>query len=392
MGEPLLSVFVARILVVATAGAGGDLQPLVAAALALQSRGHAIHIVGDRATGNAVAGLGFDVSTLPAELDLGAALIAAVRDAMAATSGDLAAAGTIVQQRLTEWAHATAGPVSEIISTDRPDVAVTSLFGVEVVGSASPACPWTVVNSTFYVGPDPPRTMEEDFGPRAIPIISRLASLLDAANLVLHATDRTFDLSFDRLPEHHHYVGPLGIWEPPGAAPAYLDEPGDPWVLVSISSQSQDDLALAQAATEAIDGKPIRAVVTVGPGHAPSEIAGGRSNIRVEQVVSHRAVLERGELLLSHAGHGSVMKALWIGRPMVLVPWGRDQPGVATRAAALGVAVVVPRREASAEALSSAIDAALADDEMRAASARHSARLQTTDPPGSAADLIEQLA
>ncbi len=33
---------------------------------------------------------------------------------------------------------------------------------------------------------------------------------------------------------------------------------------------------------------------------------------------------------------------------MILVPWGRDQPGVAARAAALGVAEVVPRGEASA--------------------------------------------
>ena len=91
-------------------------------------------------------------------------------------------------------------------------------------------------------------------------------------------------------------------------------------------------------------------MLTVGPGHAASEVVVA-PNVRVEQVVSHRAVLERGAMLLSHAGHGSVMKALWIGRPMVLVPWGRDQPGVAARAAALGVAKVVPRVAASAESL-----------------------------------------
>ncbi len=81
----------------------------------------------------------------------------------------------------------------------------------------------------------------------------------------------------------------------------------------------------------------------------------------VERTVSHSAVLERGALLVSHAGHGSVMKALWHGRPMVLVPWGRDQPGVAARAAALGVAGVVQRDEASEETLSVAIDRALTD-------------------------------
>jgi hypothetical protein len=53
---------------------------------------------------------------------------------------------------------------------------------------------------------------------------------LGSPDLVLHATDPVFDLSFEGLPERHHYVGPLGIWEPPSKRPSYLDEPGDPWV------------------------------------------------------------------------------------------------------------------------------------------------------------------
>ena len=85
------------------------------------------------------------------------------------------------------------------------------------------------------------------------------------------------------------------------------------------------------------------------------------------------------------------MKALWHGRPMVLVPWGRDQPGVAARAAALGVAEVVPRDEASAETLSTAIDRALTDVPMKEAADRHGSRLRATDPPETAAALLETL-
>ncbi len=380
-----------RIVVVATAGAGGDLQPLVAAALALRARGYDIQLLGDRTVERAVAGLGMSVEPLPPELDLGPALIGAIRDAMSVTGGDLHAAGPLVQERMTAWAKAVARPVAEALRLDPPDAIVTSLFGVEVLDLVSPSCPCAVVNSTFYVGPNPPRSLEEDFGPRAIPLIARYTSLLGSADLVLHATDAVFDLSFDGLPAGHHYVGPLGIWEPPSEPPAYLDEVGDPWVLVSISSQMQDDIPLAQAALDALEGKPVRAVLTIGPDHHPSELAADHSNVRVERLISHAAVLERGVMLLSHAGHGSVMKALWIGRPMILVPWGRDQPGVAARAAALGVAAVVPREQASAEALSAAIDRVLANQEMGAASARHGARLRSTDPPARAAELIEQL-
>jgi MGT family glycosyltransferase len=162
-------------------------------------------------------------------------------------------------------------------------------------------------------------------------------------------------------------------------------------MLVSISSQLQDDLPLARAALEALADRAVRVVLTVGPDHDPGEVSAVPANARVERTISHAAVLRHGVLLVSHAGHGSVMKALWHGRPMVLVPWGRDQPGVAARAAALGVAEVVPRQEASGEALAAAVDRALVSEEMRATAARHAARLQATDPSAVAATLIESL-
>lgn len=102
---------VSRILVVATAGAGGDLQPLVAAALALMTRGHDVRVLGDRAVERSVATLGMSVRTLPPELDLGPALVGAIREAMSVTKGDLHAAGPLVQERMTAWAKAVARPV-----------------------------------------------------------------------------------------------------------------------------------------------------------------------------------------------------------------------------------------------------------------------------------------
>jgi UDP:flavonoid glycosyltransferase YjiC (YdhE family) len=380
-----------RVLVVATAGAGGDLQPLVAAALALRSHGHEVFFAGDGSVEHALRAVDAPTEILPRDLDLGPHLVGAIRDAMASTAGDLAAAGPLVRERMTVWAQELARPVAEIVRERSPAAILTSLFGVEVMAALGPACPWAVVNSTFYVGPNPPRRLEEDFGPRAIPLIAGYASLLESADLVLHATDPVFDFSFDSLPERHRYVGPLGIWEPLAECPGYLAEPGDRWALVTISSQLQDDVPLAEAALEALASRQLRVMVTLGPDHDPAELAAVPANARVERTVSHAAVLERASLLVSHAGHGSVMKALWYGQPMVLVPWGRDQPGVAARAAALGVAEVVPRENASAEALSAAIDAVLDNERMRQEAERQGARLRATDPPRAAAELLETL-
>ena len=76
---------------------------------------------------------------------------------------------------------------------------------------------------------------------------------------------------------------------------------------------------------------------------------------------------------------------------MVLIPWGRDQPGVAARAQALGVAAVVPREAGTADAIRAAIRRVRASDEMRRAAAAQSSRLRATDPPLAAATRLEKL-
>lgn len=376
---------------VATGGAGGDLQPLLATALALRERGHEVRFIGDGSVEGAVSRAGIDVELLPDEFGLGPRLVDAVREAMVATDGDLAAAGPLIQESIGAWAREVSAPVGALIGHDAPSAVVTSLFGVEVLADATPGCPWAVVNSTFYIGPNPPRPVEQDIGPRAVPLITRYAALLGSASLVLHATDRVFDFDFSGLPPRNHYVGPLGIWEPASEPPLYLDEPGDPWALVTISSQRGDDLPLAEMALEALADMPLRVALTLGPGHDPHELKSQPPNAHIEQSIPHSAVLERASLLVSHAGHGSVMKALWHGTPMVLVPWGRDQPGVAARAQALGVAEVVPRDVASAETLAASAARVLSSNEQRDASATHAARLRAGDPPNLAASLVESL-
>jgi len=382
----------AAFLVLATAGAGGDLQPLVAAALALRDRGHRVTFVGDASVDETLHGPGLDVDVLPPALDLGPRLVDAIRRAMSLSGGDPAVAGPVVRERMTSWAREVAAELRHAVDRRRPDAMVTSLFGIEVLTDVLPATPWAVINSTFALGGEPRRPLELDVAPRAVPLLAHYASLLDKASLVLHATDPAFDFGGRELPAHHRYVGPLGVWEPNAEEIAGLDEPGDPWVLATISSQLQDDLGLADAVLAALGRRAVRVLLTLGPGHDPSEVTTVPPNARVETVVSHAAVLRTATLLVSHAGHGSVMKALWFGRPMVLVPWGRDQPGVAARAQALGVAAVVPPDLVSTDALGSAVDRALASDEMRDRARDHARRLQMTDPPAAAAALLETLA
>ena len=138
-------------------------------------------------------------------------------------------------------------------------------------------------------------------------------------------------------------------------------------------------------------GKDLRIVATVGSDRTPDTQSVPRRNLHIEKAISHAAVLKRASILVSHAGHGAVMKALQHGVPMVLVPWGRDQPGVAARAEALGTATVIDRDNASAETISAAIDNCLSDQRMHAAAASQRRRLAEVDAQTLAADHVEAL-
>ncbi len=153
----------------------------------------------------------------------------------------------------------------------------------------------------------------------------------------------------------------------------------------------QDDLPLARAALTALAAHPLRVVVTIGNGYQPAQLHPVPPNARVEPYVPHSAVLEHGRLLLSHGGHGSVMKALWYGVPLVLVPWDRDQPGVAARAEQLGVANVVARDQLTDTLLTEAITGVLSDPRYHQKAQAISRRLQAEAPIPIACGLIEQM-
>ncbi len=378
-----------KILVLATAGAGGDLQPLMAVALGLRERGHTLVFFGDAAVAAAGQGLGIDTVVSAPELDLGPRLIATIKESQGLKPAEQ---GKRLEQLMTVWSDDLAPAVQRLIREHKPDLLLTSLFGVGVAHWVSPgtSLPWCVINSTFYVGPNPPRALESDFSARAVPLIRYFVPLLAQARLVLHATHPIFDYNHTDLPPAHHYVGPL-IWEAPAPVPAYLDEPGNPWVLVTLSSQQQDDIPIAHMALDALAHQPVRVVLTIGNGHQPAELEYIPDNARVEQYLPHSQVLERSRLLLSHAGHGSVMKALWYGVPMLLVPWGRDQPGVAARAEHLGVAKVIARDQLTDTRLAETIKVVLHDGHIREAASHVARHLRTQDQVATACQLLEQI-
>ena len=374
-----------RFLIVATNEGGGDIQPLLAIAAGLLARGHGVTAFGDAAVPPKMAPLGISTVVAPSELALGAAIAARAREV---GHLPLEAQAEWLRDKGVTWAERLAPVIEDAARAEQAEVLVGGQFGSGAIGPAAVrlGLPWVGVNSTFYIGPDPPRPLVLDFGPFVTVFRDFLGQSLDRATLVLHASDPEFDFGFDRLPAHHRYVGPLW-WDPPGERPGYLDKSGDSWALVSLSSHTQDDLPIARAALAALGNLPVRTLLTAGA-HADADLGPLPANARAVSYAPHGAVLERAALMVSHAGHGSVMRALWHGVPMVLVPWGRDQAGVAARAERLGVAAVIPRADLTTESLEAAARRVLTDRSVAERLAAVSRRLQAHDAVGAACSLI----
>jgi len=380
-----------RALVLACTKLGGDLPPLIAVALGLRARGHAVTLLGDAELASAADPLGLRVLPSDGRYDISVAY----REARAAAEGlSRSELGERIADRLIAWSAALTPALTEALAAEPCDEVVVSTF---LAAAAAPACrarriPWAIVRSSFYQGPGSTRPLESDYEPSVLPAIRRLRGpALAQADLVLHPTTVELEPPLSGIPAHHHLVGPL-LWEAESSASEYLDEPGDPWVLVSLSTVAQADLKIVDAALAALRSHPVRILVTLGPGRDPDDLADLPPNARIERYVPHGHVMKRAALVVSRAGFGTVMKALYHGVPMVLVPWGSDQPGVAFRADRLGAARAVNFEDVDRSTMAQAIDTVLGSDTYVTAARHVSALLRAQDGVVSACSLLEALA
>jgi MGT family glycosyltransferase len=129
-------------------------------------------------------------------------------------------------------------------------------------------------------------------------------------------------------PANVRLVGP-GLWDPPAEEPAWLAGEERPVVLVSASTEFQDDGALIQTALDALAEEPFLVVATTAA-HDPATFR-APANARVERFLPHTPILRRAEAVICHGGMGTTQKALAAGIPVCVVPFLRDQFELARR-------------------------------------------------------------
>jgi MGT family glycosyltransferase len=205
-----------------------------------------------------------------------------------------------------------------------------------------------------------------------LPPLRELFEQLGRAQRVFVLSSRAFDFPA-ALPAHVRYTGPV-LEDPAWVAP-WTPRPGpEPLVLVALSSTFQDQRAVLQRVVDGLGQLPVRGLVTTGPCIDPAQL---RAAPRVEVVRSapHAQVLPHASAVVTHGGHGTVMKALAAGLPLVCLPMGRDQTDNAARIVARGVGLRLAAA-APPHAVAAAVRRVLAQPGYREAAQRLGATLR----------------
>jgi len=227
------------------------------------------------------------------------------------------------------------------------------------------------------------------------PIPADLESLWMAQDRMIVTTLRALDEAPGELGQAHKvtHVGPSLERERHGvrvALPWPEDDP-IPLVLVSFSTApEQGSVVKFQNAIDALSTLPVHGIITVGDSIDPAALRAAE-NVIVCTTADHDDLMRRADLVVTHGGHGTLMRALANGLPMVIIPgMASDQPINAAAAAAWGVGQTLPA-DATSAMMRGAIAAVLATPSYREAAQALGKQLAGIDGAVNAANAIEEM-
>jgi len=128
-----------------------------------------------------------------------------------------------------------------------------------------------------------------------------------------------------------------------------------PLIYAAVSGPKIERTVLAGLLLESLRGFPSKYEIVISRGEPNGSSAPIRDrNLTVYGWIEDQGeVLEASSVVVSRAGHGTIMKSIMLGKPMILIPIPdhTEQSGNAKRASKLGLAEIIPQREVTTERL-----------------------------------------
>jgi UDP:flavonoid glycosyltransferase YjiC (YdhE family) len=184
-------------------------------------------------------------------------------------------------------------------------------------------------------------------------------------------------------------TGPL-LWEQPFGE--VEPPPGDaPLVLVAPSTSQDPEHRLVRAALEGLADEPVRVLATTNR-REPGEPLRVPANARLVDWVSYARTMPRCDAVVCHAGHGTLVRALASGVPVVACPHAGDMAENAARIRWAGAGVSLPRRFTTPRGVRLAVRRLLAEPGYARRARELGDWAARNDGAAAAADAVEALA
>ena len=204
-------------------------------------------------------------------------------------------------------------------------------------------------------------------------------------------TLKSFDFPIEPAPSNVRYTGPVlddpdwtNSWDNPWSS----DDPR-PLVVISLSSTFQNQKATIQNAIDSLKDLEVRGLVTLGLALEEEKFE-APENVVVLKSAPHSLVFPHTDLVITHAGHGTIMRALSHGLPLICLPMGRDQNDNAAKISYHGCGLKLSPKS-SPEKIQRAVKNILKERKFKQNATRFQALLQNEDSMNTAIIELENL-
>jgi UDP:flavonoid glycosyltransferase YjiC (YdhE family) len=369
---------------VVTWGSGGNLPPLLAAGDLLAARGFMVEVLTSAATRAEARGRGFQTHAYrrAPEPDMRLSFEAQERRLLASAAGMELARDVheLAVERSVDLVVVDCMLPGALAAGEAARVPTASLvhFPYALARSvmARQGGAWTTDRATLDA-------TRHELG---LPATTGDLEAWESPDLLLVTLPRWFDAP-GALPDHVVHAGPLGVRAAPEAGRA---GGGRRALLAFSTTVMEGQRPLVSNVCAALEAAGVEGVLTLGPALDRSVVADA-AGVELVEWADHDALMPSCDLVVTHGGLGTTLRALAHGRPLLILPLGRDQHFNAARVEALGAGVELPASSRPG-AIAEAMARLLAEPAFRDGAREAAEAIARTRPDQTAAEALGRLA
>jgi UDP:flavonoid glycosyltransferase YjiC (YdhE family) len=190
-------------------------------------------------------------------------------------------------------------------------------------------------------------------------------------------------------PGHVRVTGPL-FFELPGEE-IEISEGDEPLVVIAPSTSQDPECELLRVALDGLADEPVRVLATTNR-HRPERPIEVPGNATLVDWLLYSQAIPAADVVICHGGHGTVVRALAEGKPLLVCPSVGDMGENAARVAWSRTGLSVPRRLLSRRAIRLATRRLLAEPQFRGRALGVAEWSEAHDGAAAAARLVEEAA